>query len=49
MAALVYHINSLDRPQSPSSQQRPAHIPSRNLSQNENEQLFNLLGNNCVV
>ena len=49
MAAFVYHNNSLDRPQSPGSQQRPSHNPSRNLSQNENEHLFNLLGNNCVV
>ncbi len=31
------------------SQQRPSHVPSKNLSQNEIRCLYALLGNDCVV
>ncbi|CAF1360872.1 unnamed protein product [Rotaria sordida] len=56
MSATVYHDNSPHYPQSSilinnktSVQQRPTHNLSKNLSQNEIQCLYDLLGNNCVT
>jgi hypothetical protein len=50
MSTIVQQQHNLQlSSQSTTPQQRPSHIPSKNLSQDEIQCLYDLLGNNYVV